>query len=501
MRVLQDALRRLLRTTGSISVDYVTESLVPFAKSIPFREFQSLPLFLWYDYFSVPQLEQNTFSTSDDGGGSKQATAINSIPAYVAKCRFFFALCPTMDCPLQGKVLNVNTWATRGWTRLERASRELSKDNTWILVQSSSAMEAVGTALSFATESVGEGAFTFQGDRVKLASVMQTIMKRKLVQALRAGDLPSYRRHLNLQSVHFRGLDAEPVTCLARSFDLSDVVADFLHQNGLTSVAKRDVAGWAPLHYAALSGNLEVIEGLLRQRADPNRRTSKDEPTLGFPLWVSALDLAVFYKHNDAARLLIASRAKRKGGLLPAMHHAAVTNNVEGVRLLCEARGDVRARNFVGLRALEVAATYGAQAAMEEVVRQGRHSEVELSVSLFGGMCLRGGTAEVVQQLVGLRANVDTAYDVRRDLSRMGRVVVAAKSLQHRLGRQTAASAVMYHCHGCTPLMAAVRSGQFEGAAALIAAGAQLDLVNSRGWTAADFAGETVDPGICAAGS
>ena len=31
-------------------------------------------------------------------------------------------------------------------------------------------------------------------------------------------------------------------------------------------------------------------------------------------------------------------------------------------------------------------------------------------------------------------------------------------------------------------------SGQYEGAAALIGAGARLDLRNSRGWTAADFA-------------
>ena len=41
---------------------------------------------------------------------------------------------------------------------------------------------------------------------------------------------------------------------------------------------------------------------------------------------------------------------------------------------------------------------------------------------------------------------------------------------------------------GQTPLMAAIMSGQYEGAAALIAAGARLDLRDSRNWTAADFA-------------
>ena len=72
---------------------------MPPAKSISLQNVQSLPLFLWYDYFSVPQLEQNAFSTCDDGGGSKQTRAINSIPAYVAMCRFFVALCSTMDRP------------------------------------------------------------------------------------------------------------------------------------------------------------------------------------------------------------------------------------------------------------------------------------------------------------------------------------------------------------------------------------------------------------------
>ena len=41
---------------------------------------------------------------------------------------------------------------------------------------------------------------------------------------------------------------------------------------------------------------------------------------------------------------------------------------------------------------------------------------------------------------------------------------------------------------GQTPLMAAVMTAQYEGAAAMIAAGARLDLRNSRNWRAQDFA-------------
>ena len=105
MRVMCDVLRRLLRSPGLVSVDFVTENFVPGAKGILHEEFQARPLFIWYDYFSVPQ---------DASNSSRRASAINSIPAYVASCRFFFALCPTIECTSEAKVLSAASWATRG---------------------------------------------------------------------------------------------------------------------------------------------------------------------------------------------------------------------------------------------------------------------------------------------------------------------------------------------------------------------------------------------------
>ena len=115
MEVLQDALRHILRKQGSVSLDAITEAVVPGAKPLQFQELQSRPLFLWYDYFSVPQQCLHNGGTTCRGLDTDQAKAITSFPAYVAECRYFFALCPTVDCPSQGKVLNTCTWARRAW--------------------------------------------------------------------------------------------------------------------------------------------------------------------------------------------------------------------------------------------------------------------------------------------------------------------------------------------------------------------------------------------------
>ena len=108
MRVLQAALSHLLHDEGFICVDPVTEAAVPSAKSLPLMQFQSQPLLIWYDYFSCPQLEQ--LAGQDHHDSSSLGKAISSIPAYIAKCAFFFALCPFIE----DKALSAATWAQRG---------------------------------------------------------------------------------------------------------------------------------------------------------------------------------------------------------------------------------------------------------------------------------------------------------------------------------------------------------------------------------------------------
>ena len=105
----------------------------------------------------------------------------------------------------------------------------------------------------------------------------------------------------------------------------------------------------------------------------------------------------------------------------------------------------------------------------------------------------------MVRRLVYLRADVNFQFKIRKYASPLG-LLMLLKTFQHRFGKASAWSAHMYHLPGMTPLMAALQSAQFEGAAALIAAGARLQLKNCRGWTAVNFTEGQVVPGFVAKG-
>ena len=58
MQVLQDALKHAMSQLHQIPQDALTEVVNPMAKPLPTSQLRSKALFLWYDYFSCPQLDR-----------------------------------------------------------------------------------------------------------------------------------------------------------------------------------------------------------------------------------------------------------------------------------------------------------------------------------------------------------------------------------------------------------------------------------------------------------
>ena len=102
IRVLQEALKNFVESvTTSISPGIVIELYVG-QSAAKVSEIVSQQLFLWYDYFCCPQ------GLTD---AEHRAAAIQSIPSYVERCRFFVILCPPIRHTQLGTLLSKSTSA------------------------------------------------------------------------------------------------------------------------------------------------------------------------------------------------------------------------------------------------------------------------------------------------------------------------------------------------------------------------------------------------------
>lgn len=497
--ILQAALRKLLTTMRSVPLDYVSEGVVAFAKSLKTDVFKSRPLFFWYDYFCCPQMEHRISTCHATlRKESDLLRAIQSIPAYVKKSEFFFALCPVVESPSEGKVFTHRTWAERGWCRVERVMREMSTQSSWILIQSETRIQLLGTPISFPGGPVGEGKFTVPEDRNKLGPVLMQALVRKIRYLLRMQDFASYRLTLSMQQLWMRGIPGHTMPEIVPGFAGSNYSAlgRFFHDYGFVSARQVDRGGWAPLHYAALSGDVEVLRGLLDQKAALNCRARRPRPQLlGGVLFMSALDVAIFSGQTEAVRLLV-QRGAKLSGLIDAVIYSAISGKAECIRILQELRPDynVNPRMFYGADTLQAACAYATMDVVDELLKQ-EHVANDKAV-LSKGLCLAatnwGCSPQLVLKLVEYGADVN--FQLRASHFALSYQVVSKYfALRYRLGVRSPISVMMYHLDGLTPLMACLFTGQYDGAAALLASGARPELRNSRGWNAEDvIKGQTI---------
>jgi len=132
-------------------------------------------------------------------------------------------------------------------------------------------------------------------------------------------DLHKYRFLLNLHHLHFAGIEGlDRVESLIPDFSsdidpASDpeafIVARFLHDNCFKTVLERDSAGWSPLCYAVVNGDAFLVKALLKSKADPNDRLSKNNKKVNLPKNMPVVCMAAAYYSNDVLEVLLAHRA------------------------------------------------------------------------------------------------------------------------------------------------------------------------------------------------
>ena len=107
LQVLQDALKNIVAGTSRISLATFVEILNARVRCPCGDDFAFGHLYIWYDYFSIPQSSCHKASRERD-------SAIQSIPAYVARCEFFVVLCPALTHQDKQGTLGHATWGERG---------------------------------------------------------------------------------------------------------------------------------------------------------------------------------------------------------------------------------------------------------------------------------------------------------------------------------------------------------------------------------------------------
>ena len=438
---------------------------------------------VWYDYFSIPQ-DTHTHS-------SEQRNAINSIPAYIDRCEFFVVLCPALKHATTLLPLNHQSWAERGWCRTEVMSRLLSVEKGSVLYIESPAQVTLGSAWLSTFLCPGDGTFSVPSDREVVGKILREMVRKRLHSHLIKGDFPSYRFLLNQQQLWLRkcGIPSLPGLVTGDVGEGSDEVETFLIQHGFIRVFEYDKAGWTPLCYAALGGNPQMMEALLRKRADPNQAICKPSPTAYLFKGSSALSICSSSGNNEAMQILLRARANPNQPdtqeFTPLHHTAAHCDNAEGARLLLEAGADPSITHIHGLTPFQVACVHGATKVVKELLPFTSHIA---NLELHCASAMGHGSPEHLEFLLQIGCDINGRFDNLYNGYPLGlRLAFKVLAVKHGVAPTRFNTLLYYIFSGPTPLMISILAGDYEVSKFLLKAKARVDL-RCRGHTAFDIA-------------
>ncbi|CAK0859167.1 unnamed protein product [Prorocentrum cordatum] len=233
--------------------------------------------YIWYDYFAIPQVTSARASATvcEDLGA-----AVSSIPAYVENCAHFFVLAPPLLHKDNGTLCNRHSWSERGWCRAELVARTFScreAGPVCVISQGSLAVKTFPFAWIECLPRYGD--FSVEEDRKKVCGFMTKCMRRRAGKFLADNRLFEFR-FLQAMLAHASG-DEERVETI-----------DVWLENYKFSEPRSDGPyGWAPIHFAALEGNLPILSSIFAAGERVDRKTTGHQ--IEFSAWPEHTPLTI----------------------------------------------------------------------------------------------------------------------------------------------------------------------------------------------------------------
>ena len=335
--------------------------------------------------------------------------------------------------------------------------------------------------------------------REVVAEILKQMVRKKLHSLLVKGDLPGYRLLLNQQQVWLRKSKTGPVPghlagdVRTDSDQIGDVGEEFLFQHGFSKLCECDEAGWSPLCYAALGGNLQVVEALLRKRANPNETLRRACPILWLNKAASVLAICGRFGNKETMGALLRAQAdpnkQDQRGLSPLLYVAVYCDNLDEARLLLEAGADPRIATHASMNAFQNASIMGASKIAEELLQFPGGDVSRQELLHFAIFFSQGFQSSPVHIPLLLQSGCDINEQFRFDLAFPGaHLLYGFLALKHRLSAPTPLNTFAYHWRDATPLMISILVRNYSISRFLLEAKARIDLRNSRKQTAFDLA-------------
>ena len=461
---------------------------------------------LWYDFFSIPQVElgspcledvalgdavgiQDHRQTGEGSVMSDMIAAVSSIPVYVNLSHYFIIVAPPAYHSNTKEFCDFASWTRRGWCRVEIWSHLLREGRTMpvLLVKSDTWAQFVPT-FQWIFWRAHEGDLTAESDRSIIMQLTDSMLQRKLksMEASPQDATAQYLASMHRAFVGKSAVDIDEQTFKAR-FGLQSLLGG--------SPEELKGASFPPVMCAAIAGQPHLVKLCLSARCSVGAPLKRSvHGFINFANGTTALHQVCHHRplrQLEVMEVLLQARAdvnRPHGFGMPPLHLCTTPGAVE---LLLQHRADLHGRAGPGQTPLDACASiYGNAETLEALIRH--RAVLEPSPKGFGTFPLMSAalfnddTAEVVRVLVKSRANLDFTAKPQGATKFIGRALAAYYG--RRMNGASPFVRMVADMDGNTALGAAASNGKAAMVLQLLDARASPCQGNFRGLTPQDLA-------------